>query len=284
MARINIDDSLFADLRFMELAEHYESEIEAVGVLVMFWRAASVYYQDDRKPIPKTLFDKRFPKLLDFGFARLSDDGEGVFACGSEKFFEWRLTRSEAGRLGGVNSGKSRKTQTKTKQTKQSFKANEAKDRSPKLSLSNVSLSKSQYSNLNKDLNNKISEKSKNESASLSARSPDLQGSIKAYYEAYEAKYGVKLRLTGKDIGILKRLVGTVGEARLCELLQVYLQMDTKWFETRHHDLVTFESCLAEIQVAHGTGKTAAQRKQEKTEKFIFGEEDNAKAMLQRPD
>lgn len=117
----------------------------------------------------------------------------------------------------------------------------------------------------------------------LSAPDP-VSKIIGIYYRAYESKYGIKIRLTGKDVGILKRLVGVLGEERLSELIQVYLQTDDPWFEKKHHDLVTFESNLNAIQVAHGTGKTATQRKKEEIEKQIFGEECDDERSLPRAD
>jgi hypothetical protein len=113
---------------------------------------------------------------------------------------------------------------------------------------------------------------------------PLLNSVLKTYYDAYKLKYGIALRFTGKDIGILKRVSGSMGIDRMSELLQVYLQMDTKWFETKHHDLVTFEQNLTEIQVAHGSGKTTKQRKDALDWDYVFGEKKNDKGSIQNRD
>jgi hypothetical protein len=78
-----------------------------------------------------------------------------------------------------------------------------------------------------------------------------------AYFEAYQKRYGEKCRpdVGGKIQGVVKALLRDIPLNRACDLVQVYLQMDTKWFITKAHDIVTFKENLNVIGNALDTGK-----------------------------
>jgi hypothetical protein len=69
---------------------------------------------------------------------------------------------------------------------------------------------------------------------------------IATYVKAYQKRYGEKCRpdLGGKAQGVIKTLLKDTPIQRACELIQVYLQIDNKWFITKAHDIVTFKENL----------------------------------------
>lgn len=82
---------------------------------------------------------------------------------------------------------------------------------------------------------------------------------IVTYIRAYQKRYGEKCRpdLGGKAQGIIKSVLKDIPLDRANQLIQVYLQMDTKWFVTKAHDLVTFKENLNVIGNALDTGTDA---------------------------
>lgn len=75
------------------------------------------------------------------------------------------------------------------------------------------------------------------------------------YKSAYKAKYGSSPITGGKDSGIVKRMVRDYPIDRLCLWVQGYFQMPDKWFQTKGHDLATFEQNITKIQTAVDTGR-----------------------------
>ncbi len=101
MARLNIEDSIWSDTRFMRLCILLGDEARAVGVIVLGWRTAQRYWCPDRKPIPEADFIAAgLPEqLISCGLAERVDGG--VRMRGSEEHFAWWFQRQEAGRRGG---------------------------------------------------------------------------------------------------------------------------------------------------------------------------------------
>ena len=63
--------------------------------------------------------------------------------------------------------------------------------------------------------------------------------------------------LGGKARGILLRLVRDHKPEHLADLLQVYCQMRDPWFETKKHDLVTFEGNYNKVALAFTSGSSS---------------------------
>lgn len=103
MARINIEDSLFKDPRFIDLCIHYGDKQKALGTIVWAFVLAQKHYSDisSDRLIPLSEWKRSLSdgKLIDLGFAELRE--KGVYVCGSEKQFAWLVQRQEAGKKGG---------------------------------------------------------------------------------------------------------------------------------------------------------------------------------------
>lgn len=104
MARINIDEKLYRDPRFLELAVKLGSAHTALGALVMAWTTAQDYWKHDSALIPLDAWEKqRLPTaLVECGLARLEDGG--YYMAGSKEYFQWLLTSVANGKKGGRKS------------------------------------------------------------------------------------------------------------------------------------------------------------------------------------
>lgn len=98
MARINIEDSLYRDLRFLELCRKTSSVDEAIGCLVRAWTLAQKWFLSNDGKIPlKEWEDQRLPNaLIECGLAKIIDGM--VWMAGAEEQFSWLKQKSIAGK------------------------------------------------------------------------------------------------------------------------------------------------------------------------------------------
>lgn len=98
MARINIEDSIFKDIRFLKLIQKTQSIDEALGNMVRAWLVAQKYWVPEKCPIPLADWDKQGISniLIEVGLATKEDSG--VYVHGSEEQFEWMFKLSAAGK------------------------------------------------------------------------------------------------------------------------------------------------------------------------------------------
>lgn len=107
VSRLNIEEHFWSDPRFRALSQIIGDDDRAIGQLVRFWRLAQEQYKQNKK-----ITEDQFrvaglsDSLFDVGFAEKFQDG--IVARGAQKHFDWLLQRKDAGRKGGINSGKSK--------------------------------------------------------------------------------------------------------------------------------------------------------------------------------
>lgn len=238
MARINVEDSLWADPRFLRLCIALGSEATAAGAVLLAWRVAQNYWVPGRRLIPINEFKRKLTErigteLIASGLTEEREVGL-LYVSGSEKQFAWLEQRSEAGRGNKGKSNKRRRTES-----------NENKRvRSSSSSSSSFSLSSSDSSS--------ISDSKEKEGAAK----PNAGAFIGAYCSAWKERYGTRPEITGKEQGIAKRLAGSIGTERLSELVESFLHMNDSWFVQKRHDLATFEANLNAVVQYHDTGKS----------------------------
>lgn len=106
MPRINIDDSLWADPRFLRLCIKLGSEVSAAGWVLIAIRQAQRHWCPDRKPIPGDQWEQLgFPEaLLEVGFAKRVDGG--VLLADIESRHLWWFELMDAKRVAGAIGGK----------------------------------------------------------------------------------------------------------------------------------------------------------------------------------
>ncbi len=99
MARINIEDSIYQDIRFHDLTKRLDGGIDAaLGALVRAWSLAQKWYLKNDRTIPFDEWTKcRLPKeIIEVGLASLIDDS--VRMAGADQHFAWLIQKSEAGK------------------------------------------------------------------------------------------------------------------------------------------------------------------------------------------
>lgn len=106
MARINLEDSLWSDPRFMKLCVKLQDEEKALGRIIIAWRFAQKFWCPHKKPIPeKTWLEAHLgTELIEVGLAKKMPDG--IYISGSEEQFAWWFQRQAAGRKGGLERSK----------------------------------------------------------------------------------------------------------------------------------------------------------------------------------
>lgn len=108
MARINIDDRLYADPRFKALCRLTGSEEIALGRMVLVFRMAQEYFCQDSKFIPCDIWDLQgFDHVEKVGLAERHE--AGIYVKGSSESFDWLLKRKAAAKAGGQKSAQARK-------------------------------------------------------------------------------------------------------------------------------------------------------------------------------
>lgn len=263
MARINIEDTLWSDPRFLRLCVKLGDEMRAVGAIVLAWKCAQRYYCPDRKPIPAAVFAEIQlpPELIECCLAERTENND-VRMRGAEEHFSWWFQRQEAGKKGGRPSNENReKAAAKREKATANRPLNDRKRVKPS-SSSSFSSSNSKKEDLSErplSLRDAVAthiplvEIAVPPEPEPKARPPG-QLFIATYMRAFREKYGVYPPITGKDRGIVKRLVDEQPIDRLLLWIQGYFQVRDEWFKTKCHDLATFEQNLAKVAAAVDSG------------------------------
>lgn len=109
MARINVEDGLFIDQRWIELVLALGDADKALGALVRAWRVGQDYWKHSDNGIPKTVWNsqKINNAIIQVGLAH--ENGDFIKIHNSEKHFAWVRQKVEAGKNGGIASGDARR-------------------------------------------------------------------------------------------------------------------------------------------------------------------------------
>lgn len=89
---------------------------------------------------------------------------------------------------------------------------------------------------------------------------------IARYCEVYKQKYSVNPVITPQVSGLAKKIVQQLGLMRACALIERYLQMNDRWFITKHHDLPTFWGNLNKVELFKQTGVKITQSQAQQVE------------------
>lgn len=107
MARLNIETSLWQDPRFLRLIIAVGDRHRAVGMIVELWSVAQRYWCPDQMLIPTEVWSTLdLEPLVACGLAE--PRGDGIYAKGIEKHFEWWFKASNAGKNGAAVTNKKR--------------------------------------------------------------------------------------------------------------------------------------------------------------------------------
>jgi hypothetical protein len=285
LARINVEDSLYKDSRFLKLAMKLGDVDTALGALIRAWTLAQKWHLKPSKTIPVTEWAKQGirEEIIEVGLAEVTE--EGVRVCGASKQFKWLEQRSEAGRKGGTAkwAGKpqAKRPMSVAKQPSSGARRNLA-DAVGSKPLSSFSFSFSEKKDLDQEIqaeeqHSLILEDPggavRDKVATPAREEPKLTKFVKAYCEAYKAKYPGTTRPAclddKKTFGQMQNFLKNRSVEKACDLIHVYLQMNDRWFEEKGHDFGTFLSNVTKIQAALETGR---QKPNQKTWQEIYEE------------
>lgn len=249
LPRINIEDSIFRDARFFELAVKLGCTETAIGALVMAWIVAQENWKDNRKYIPIEDWRKRKLRneIVDCGLATLSSDG--IKMAGAEDQFSWLVAAKAAGSIGGKKSAENRKAKGGTAQPKQPLKSPKQPLKSPKGFQPSFSSSPS----FSPSFSNSDSLKKTNtvpepfeltppENNPKSSRKQKPSGPYggkvwAAYQEAFKARYGVEPVKGAMANTICSNLVSVIGEEDAINLVKFYLTHNEAFYLKVTHSL-----------------------------------------------
>lgn len=157
MARINIEDSLFKDKRWLKLIIKTGCEHKALGMVTSAWILAQENWLK-YGCIPEKAWPKDLEILIEVELATRRENGT-VYVKGSAKAFSWLNQKSEAGRKSGLtrvkNSNAIKQQTTATDVERESTESNGSEPHSLSHSLSHSlthSLSLNSNSKLEKPL------------------------------------------------------------------------------------------------------------------------------------
>lgn len=291
MSRINIDDDIDHDPRFMCL-KALKGEVEALGLITLAYRVAEAYYVPHRKPIPMNLF-KLLPwaqVVLDTSVAEVSEDGAGILIMRSEEQFEWLITKHENGKRGGLAKASKALANLSEPVANSSGVLANASETYPLTPAPAPPLALTQNTKTKERIFENEETRSAGTELSLIPRGEDLdlepntklkpsargnhspEGTnlvVSAYVKAFQARYGTRPVLPGKTQGQIKNLLRSIPVDRVVDMIQVYCQMDTPWFVTKRHDITTFIENLNPVAVALDTGDAEIKPKRKGIEDLI---------------
>lgn len=257
MARINIEDAIYKDMRFIQLIQRLGSVDAALGALVRAWSLAQTYYLSAETDRLIPLFEwkrQMIPDaIVEVGLAERRE--QGIYICGAEKQFAWLIQRQDAGKKGGRPKSEENTTTVINEETGTlATESGRLSDESGAKRLEPSSSYSSSYSfSSSEDLN--LKNLKANSRKKRSSAPPGMGLFIATYAKAWETRWQSRPDLRGKVQGQIKTFLFDTPLERACELIQVYCQMDEPWFVTKCHDFGTFLENIGKVNIALDTGQ-----------------------------
>jgi hypothetical protein len=244
LARINVEDGLWADPRFLKLCIKLGDEEKALGRVVIAWRFAQKFWCPNKDPIPDEAWTaaRLGNELVEVGLARFENGG--YYLAGSEEQFAWWFQRQESGRKGGQASAKRRLSLAKRK----SAGAQQIQPSSS--SSSSFSLSSSSSSS---------------EVIAPEAQSPKGTTAVwEEYRFAYSERYGVPPIRNLEFNVAAKQLVGKIGAEEAPQVAAHFVRSNNSYYVQRGHNLQCAVADAQKLRTEWATGNqiTTTQARQ----------------------
>lgn len=102
------------------------------------------------------------------------------------------------------------------------------------------------------------------------------------FREAFKKRYHSAYKFTGKDRGIIGRMVKDFAEDDVRKLVSGYLQMNDSWFLTKNHDIVTLENNINKVMTFVQTGKMITTKEAGRVEETAHANPELDERELQR--
>lgn len=278
MGRINIEDSLYKDLRWQRFSMHVGDLYRAKGMLLTAWTIAQDNWIKYRA-IPIKAWPKELDPLIDFELAVRLNVGseEFVYVKGSKEQFRWIEQRSKAGSSKSEKKIKSAEKARETRKNKKERVLNGSSEKHSVKSERSLNETERKETGLNGSeppthsltLSHALSLSPSSGSVSkkdsvLSEHSKKAQLFIGTYCQLFKARHGSNPKILGKDSGIAGRLAKQLSDDDIKRLLTAFFSMPDSWLFKAKHPIAAFEMKLNEIVVFANSGnfttKTQAQQ------------------------
>jgi hypothetical protein len=261
VARINVEDQLFTDQRWLDLVIKLQDPDKALGALVRAWRVGQEYWKQNRHGIPKSVWktQKLNDAIVDVGLAE--DRGEFIKIWNSEKHFAWIEQKVTAGQSGGKESGKARLKTPKKSGKRNEAEASVAKRSEPSSSLSlSPSVSSSISSSKTKDI----------ASGPSGTVAPSKSGPTwEAYADAYQGRYGIAPVRNATVNAQLAALVKRLGEGEAPQVAAFYVRHPDQFYGRSMHPVGLLLKDAEKLRTEWATGRrmtTSEARTLDKTQ------------------
>lgn len=274
MPRINIEDDIESRDQFWRLLPLVGGDRDkALGALLRFFRLAIQHYGRGEPMTEATLHEHGLSPMIQAGWA-VPVEG-GYQALGARKQFGWYRQRVEAGKS-RATSPRNADGQFKSATVQRNTSGAPAEHQRKPDSHQPLTLS----------LSPSLTKTTKQNSLRASPQSVEPQEApkgdspgrvfVREYVLAYQKRYGPETRpeITPKVAGQLKRFLASTPLPRAIELIQVYLQMDDRWFLTKCHDVTTFLENLNKVSLARATGEQPGNEPRVRSIEDILADED----------
>lgn len=240
MARINVEDSLRTDPRFLDLVIITGCRFKALGMLIDAWHVAQAFFLNEstKKMIPVSEWKKRrcADEVIQSGLALVQDDL--IYVSGSREQFAWLEQKAEAGRKGGLRKAEN----TQNSLAGASSRYENSSESVAGASLSSLSSSLSSLS-LNSELPSQdIANPTVVEIATRKKKAPENSESKDAcartwnsYENAYLARYRVKPVRNAKVNGQVKSFVSRIGYENSPDVAEFYLRHNGQRYVANAH-------------------------------------------------
>lgn len=240
MPRLNIEDSIFRDDRFMDLVALTGCRYKALGMLTGCWMLAQETWLKHRM-IPADRWRDDMDPVIQCGLATRAPCG-GTIVRGAEKQFAWLDQRSEAG---STMTDKRREHLAKARAAKSSIRDAENSIRKPEKSKrdlnGSIPLTLTPTLTLTLNTNNNTNTSTK----PVAEASPVRM----AYREAYKNRYGLDPTWAAKENSLAKQLVARVGIAEAERLARNYPGYPDPWHTKQKHPFALLVSQLDKVRV-----------------------------------
>lgn len=255
MARINIDDKLYADPRFKALCRLTGSEEIALGRMVLVFRMAQEYFCQDSKFIPCDIWDMHgFDYVEKVGLAERHE--AGIYVKGSSESFDWLLKRKAAAKAGGVKSAQTRKEKYGSSQPTKCLTNEQTVEANPKHSPKQTRSKRSTSSNpltltLTPTLNTYTqTDPSEHKAKKQTKPKVGTHEVIARYCELFEQRYGIKAAVGGVEAGQLGRITKAHGKEQAIKIIEGYFNLNDQFLANQCHPVGMIEKQINKILVS----------------------------------
>lgn len=274
MARINIEECWWADLRRSKLIKLLGDEDLADAAAIRMWRLAQDFWKDGRRLVPTHIWEHfKFGKeCIEAGLAIVQD--AFIYVRGSSEHLEWAAEQRENARKAGKKSAEVRKAKSGTSQPvggkghnspeiserQPNDNRTESNGTEPSGSGSVSGSGSGSVSGSNSGSVSVFEEERKKRQPKANAQDSNALPVVQIYCDSWKARYGTFPPITGKVAGQIKGLVKDQGIPRAIELIQAYLDMPDQWFITRRHDIGTLINNLNSVAQFADTGRQITRK------------------------